>query len=75
MQHTQALRITRTDGSRIVVYDPHIAADSVVGSNGGRHAGVALSDIRETELLRSDPLKTTGLVLLFVLAASTQWRW
>ena len=68
-QHPQAVRIGRADGNRQVIVEPQVTVDSLVGNSDGGRASVALADIREIAVRRSDPGKTIGLVVGSVMAA------
>lgn len=69
-QHPQAVRVDRTNGNRLVITEPQVTTDSLVGNSEGRHASVPLADIHEIAVRRSDPGKTIGLVLGSVVAAA-----
>jgi hypothetical protein len=63
-QHPRTLRLTRTDGSRVVLDEPRIAAgDSVVGVHYGVQSSVAVSDVTQVATRRVSPGKTIGLFL------------
>ena len=69
-QHPRAVRIGRADGNRLVLGEPQVTVDSLVGNTGGGRASVALADIREIAVRRGDPGKTIGLMVLSALAAA-----
>jgi hypothetical protein len=63
-QHPRALRLTRTDGSHIVLDEPRIApGDSLVGVHYGVQSSVAVSDVTQVATRRVSPGKTIGLFL------------
>src|SRR2546427_6672165 len=59
------LRVTRADGSRIVIEEPALVRDTLVGSGRGPHwreeERVALADVREVATRRFDAGETIGL--------------
>jgi hypothetical protein len=63
-----AIRITQLDGSTVVVHQPMIVADSIVGQPMAAKAGqavvapvaVALSTVKVLEVRRVDALRTVG---------------
>jgi hypothetical protein len=57
------VRVDRADGTRLVIVKPQATADSLVGTSGGKPAGVALTDIRQIAVRRSDGTKTGILIL------------
>lgn len=63
-QQPQVVRVERTDGRRVVLRTPQLAADSLAGIADGRRVAVALADIRSLAVPRTDPLRTTALLLL-----------
>jgi hypothetical protein len=80
------VRLTLSDGNRVQVFEPRLAADSLRGYTGGASAerqsrpiSVALSDIRDLEIWRFDTGKTVLLaagigatiVLVAAIAAAT----
>ena len=69
-QHPPAVRIGRADGKRLVLGEPQVTVDSLVGNSGGERASVALADIREIAVRRSDPVNTIVLVVVSVVAAT-----
>jgi len=63
-QHPRTVRLTRTDGSRVVLDEPRIAAgDSLVGVHYGVPSSVAVSDVTQVATRRVSPGKTIGLFL------------
>lgn len=71
------LRVTMTDGSRLVVWNAEVARDSLVGLVGKRpeertRAAVPLSQVRRTEARGVDFVETVGLTAaITVLAAAS----
>jgi len=63
-KHPRAVRLTRADGSRIVLEQPRIAAgDSLTGTHNRVLKSVAVSDVRQVATRRVSPGKTIGLFL------------
>ena len=72
-KHPRAVRLTRADGSRMVLDQPRIAAgDSMAGVHNGVTSTVAVSDVTQVATLRVSAGKTIGLFLgLAVVAVGT----
>jgi hypothetical protein len=67
----RALRVTRADGSVLVVPAPHaVAGDSLVGGAGPHRVAVALADVRAVEVRRFDAARTGRAVVLGALGAA-----
>lgn len=67
------VRLTRTDGSTVVLADAMVRDDSIIGApNHNPDAGVslALSEVRRVEVRRVDVASTTWAVLLGAAAAA-----
>ena len=63
-EHPSAVRLTRTDGRRIFLDEPRIAAgDSLVGVHDGVQTSVAVSDVSQVATRKFSPAKSIGLVL------------
>ena len=63
-QHPNAVRVTRTDSSHIVLLQPRIAAgDSLSGVHNGAPASVAVSDVAQVAIRKVSAGKTIGLLL------------
>ncbi|HXI63751.1 MAG TPA: hypothetical protein VNH14_04500 [Gemmatimonadales bacterium] len=63
-QHLRTIRLTRTDGSRVVLDEPRIAVgDSVVGVHYGVQSTIAVSDVTQVATRRVSAGKTVGLFL------------
>ena len=61
-------RVTRGDGSRVVLLRPEVLGDSLVGAPAGRsrsggRPAVALPDVSEVALRRVDPAATAAMGL------------
>jgi hypothetical protein len=73
---TGPVRVTRTDGSSLVLDRVTIGADSVIGrEHAGPHARVAIpaSTVRRVETRRPDLLRTSGTVILSLGAVVAIW--
>jgi hypothetical protein len=64
-----AVEVTRVDSSRVVLRDPRIVGDSLVGKVDGAVESVALARVAYVAVRRGDGAGTAGLVLLGALAA------
>ena len=69
------LRVTLTDGSRLVVWNAEVRSDSLVGLVGRRpqertRAAVPLSQVRLTEARGVDFVATTGLTAAVTLVVA-----
>ena len=63
-KHPRAVRLTRSDGSRIVLQQPRIAAgDTLAGVHNGVLSGVAARDVTEVATSKVSAGKTIGLFL------------
>ena len=60
---TEQVRITETDGQRVVVKQAAVVGDSVVGLVNGDSVSVALSDVDKVEVRKTDVGGTVGLVV------------
>jgi hypothetical protein len=67
---THDVRVDRADGTRLVIVKPQATADSLVGTSGGKPAGVALADVREIAVRRGNDTRTALLVLGVVVLVS-----
>src|SRR5207245_11022028 len=72
-QHPHGVRLTRADGSRMVLDQPRIVAgDSLAGTRYKVASSVALSDVTQVATPRLSAGKTIGLFLgLSVVAVGT----
>src|SRR5947208_1062750 len=72
-KHPTVVRLTRADGSRMVLDEPRIAAgDSLAGVRHGLPSSVAVSDVTQVATSRFSAGKTIGLFLgLSVVAVGT----
>ena len=76
-QAPKQVRITRVDGTRAVVRQPEVAGDSIRGMApadsarglAGGPTSVALADVRQIAVRKTDPLKTAGLVVVGAFVA------
>jgi len=63
-EHPRVVRLTRADGSRMVLDQPRIAAgDSLAGVRYGMPSSVAVSDVTQVATPRLSAGKTIGLFL------------
>ena len=63
-KHPRVVRLTRADGSRMVLDEPRIAAgDSLAGVRHGLPSSVAVSDVTQVATPRVSAGKTIGLFL------------
>jgi hypothetical protein len=67
---THDVRVDRADGTRLVIVKPQATVDSLVGTSGGKPAGVALADVREIAVRRGNDTRTALLVLGVVVLVS-----
>jgi hypothetical protein len=63
-----AVEVTRVDSSRVVLQDPRVVGDSLVGKVDGAVESVALAHVAYVAVRRGDGAGTAGLVLLGALA-------
>lgn len=64
-EHPSAVRVTRTDGSHIVLHEPRVAAgDSLAGVLDGAPSNVAVSDVAQVAIRKFSAGKTIGLAAL-----------
>jgi hypothetical protein len=61
--HPTTVRVSRSDGARLVLGSPRIGSDSLLGTTKGGPAGVRLADVTQVEVRHADGLKTAGLVI------------
>jgi len=63
-KHPRVVRLTRADGSRMVLDQPRIAVgDSVAGVHNGVQSSVAVSDVTQVATPRLSAGKTIGILL------------
>ena len=62
-EHPESVRVTRTDGSRLRIYFPRIAGDSLlgVGVTNSQHLGVSLADIRELDTPKANAVGSVAV--------------
>jgi len=71
-KHPRVVRLTRADGSRMVLDQPRIAGDSLAGVHNAVLSSVAVSDVTQVATPRFSAGKTIGLFLgLSVVAVGT----
>ena len=72
--HPTRVRVPRSDSTRIVLAQPAILGDSLVGQLQGHSAGVAVADIASLAVRRTNAVNTLlligGVVLLAVGASA-----
>ena len=69
-EHPRVVRLTRADGSRMVLDQPRIAAgDSLAGVRYGMPSSVAVSDVTQVATPRLSAGKTIGLFLSLSVVA------
>ena len=62
--HPRALKVTRTDSSQVILNDPSLQGDSIVGiSPRYMHVGVPLDSIATTHTRRTSAVKTVFAVI------------
>lgn len=68
--HPRALKVTRTDSSQVILNDPGLQGDSIVGTSH-RHTrvGVPLDSIATTHTRRTSAVKTVFAVIGVAAAA------
>ena len=67
--HPSRVRLRGQDGHQVVVRQPFVRGDSVLGLAHQDTTGLALDEIHTVAVRRFDWLKTTGLVVLTLGAA------
>jgi len=69
--HPNAVRVTRTDSSNIILHQPRIAAgDSLSGLHYGAPSSVALSDVTQVAIPKVSAGQTIALVLGITVVAA-----
>ena len=63
------VRITRTDRSTLVLNDPMVVGDSIVGFAGRERTAVALRDVWNMERSKTQFVRTAGLSFALTIAA------
>jgi hypothetical protein len=63
----ERIRITRTDGARVEIWQPFVRNDTVIGQNATPHQAtmylvVPLPDVKSVEVRGPSPLLTLGFV-------------
>jgi hypothetical protein len=62
-ERPRAVRVQRTDSSRVILNNPQLVHDSLQGMIRGQRAGIPLTDITQIGVRRGNDLKTIGLIL------------
>jgi hypothetical protein len=62
-QHPKAVRVQRTDGSGVVLENPRVSTDSLLGSTAGKQTGMPLAEVSAVATKQPAPLKSLGLIL------------
>lgn len=59
------IRVTRTDRSRVVLHQPQLVGDTIIGgrTRKGVRAKVPLSEVKQVAVRKWDPFGTAGVVL------------
>lgn len=70
-RHPPAVRVTLPDSSRIVLDEPSIEGDSLVGFVGAKDSSVAAADITQIAVRKVSTGKTVGLVFGLALLGAT----
>jgi hypothetical protein len=58
-----AIQVMRSDGTRVVLTQPEVSGDSLVGLTERGRLSIPLTDIASVALLKWDPVGTVGLML------------
>ena len=75
---SREVRVTRPDGSRVVVTSPRITPDSLVGTRGENHQGsvaLPLSEVSRIAVRTPDREKNSALKLFAGVTAATFALW
>jgi hypothetical protein len=59
----QRVRVTRTDGSQVVLEDARVAADGVHGQWERTQAFIPTTEVRQLQVRREDQAGTVGLIV------------
>ena len=62
----RSVRIRQHSGPLVVLREPFLRGDTILGRSGRSERAVSLIDVHEVSIRRTDPVKTTGLVVLIV---------
>ena len=66
-EHPMAVRLTRADGSHVVLNEPRITAgDSLAGVRNGAPSSVAVSDVTQVAIRKVSASKTIGLLAISI---------
>lgn len=72
------VRVTRPDGSRVVVTSPRMTRDSLLGTRGGEPAGalaLPLSEVSRIAIRQPDGERNSALLLFAGVTATTFVLW
>lgn len=61
--HPKQLRVDRKDSTRVVLSQPHLSGDSLIGLQNRLESGVPLSDVSSVAVRKLDVAKTIGIPL------------
>jgi len=64
--HPKRVLVTRSDSSRLVLQQPRVAGDHLLGVSAGVEVGVPLADVAHVAVLKVHPAKTTMVGLTVV---------
>ena len=65
-KHPTRVRVQRADGSRVVLSDPAVVGDSIVGAQGYGRKAMAVTDVTSVALWKFDLGRTIVLALVGV---------
>ena len=75
-EHPTVMRVTRPDGSFIVLERPRIVGDSLAGVTPRATVTVAVADVTQVAIRQHDAVKTTALIVgVGVLGAIAATAW
>jgi hypothetical protein len=57
------IEVMRSDSTRVVLTQPEVSGDSLVGLTNAGRLSIPLTDIASVALQKGDPVKTVGLML------------
>jgi len=66
-EHPTAVRVQRKDGGQLVVANPQIAADTLLGTVDGKATRIAIADISNIAVKRDDGTKTAAIIIGVVI--------
>jgi len=65
--------VTRSDSARVVLVQPRISGDSLIGSGPGTPVSIPLSAVASVSVRKGDPGATVGLLLLIGAVGVVAW--